>query len=538
MGMIRKTRQTTWAGVAGTLLTMLVATPASSQTLAPASAIGRPGPVAETVVETFVDGGRRVAVVRLGTEIVDHTGVMAVRLRYPTRPGAFVAGVDRHAIVQIGASAARPTGAIMSDLGLKPVRVLMQSLGLWLVEDAAETADGLELAVRLAPSVRPGGELRQAIPDLYLEHELRGMTPNDPRYPDQWYFSKLRMPDAWALSMGSADTTIVVIDNGCDLNHPDLATKMDTGKDVVTPDDDPSYVPGVVGNAHGTECSGIIAAVTNNDLGIAGGCPECRLRCVRLLSAPTETVPVSADVDSFQFAFDVGAAVVSNSWGFVDHVVVPQPLADAINQVFDNGRGGKGALVVFAAGNDGREIGDDELEAVRGVLCISAVNNYDEATQFTNFGAAVDLAAPAGTVTTDISGPEGSEAGDYTTGFGGTSSACPVVSGIAGLLVSAAPEKTSAELYDILTRTARRAPNAAPDANGHDPTYGFGIVNPVGALEDALGLDVSGEPTGSAPDASRGGCGCREISDSAVWLLLAVCGPCLARRRNLGILTR
>jgi serine protease len=481
-----------------------------------------------TTTVTFVDGGRPVVATRLGTEVSGRPGIEAVRFVYPSNPAGFVAGVDRRAIVRLRPASSARVRDVMAGLGLRPIRELMPTLGLWLVEDAAGVADGLTLSGRLAPLLKPDGDLRQAIPDLYLRHELRGMIPNDPRYPDQWYYSKLRMPDAWALSLGSADTTIVVVDNGCDLAHPDLAAKMDPGKDVITPDNDPSYVLGAEGNAHGTECAGIIGAVTNNEVGIAGGCPECRLRCVRMLAAPSESTPASADIEAFQFALEVDADVVSNSWGFVGHVTVPQPLVDAVNEVFDTGRSGRGALVIFAAGNDGRLIGDDELEAVRGVLCVSAVNNYDEATQFTNYGPAVDLAAPTGTVTTDISGVGGSDAGDYTAAFGGTSSACPVVAGIAGLLVSVAPDKTSAELYDILTRNARRAPNAVPDANGHDDTYGFGIVSPVATLEDALGLNQGGDPEGPLPKNSRDGCHCGALVDSPVWL--AMLGLALGKR--------
>src|SRR5690606_25132431 len=116
----------------------------------------------------------------------------------------------------------------------------------------------------------------------------------------------------------------------------------------------------------GTACAGIAAATTNNAEGIAGACPECRLRCVRMLQeAPT---PISANIEAFQFAFDVGAAIVSNSWGFADPIDVPQPLADAIDNVYRNGRGGKGALVLFAAGNDDREIGPGELQSLPSVL--------------------------------------------------------------------------------------------------------------------------------------------------------------------------
>jgi MYXO-CTERM domain-containing protein len=201
---------------------------------------------------------------------------------------------------------------------------------------------------------------------------------------------------------------------------------------------------------------------------------------------------------------------------------VPQALADAINNVFDNGRGGRGGLVIFAAGNDSHEIRDYELLAVRGVLGIGAINNYDEKTSFTNWGTSVDVVAPVGTVTTDISGAEGAEAGDYFTGFGGTSSACPVAAGVAALLASAAPEQSAAELYAALVGTARPAPYAASPGS-HDPYFGWGIIDPAKALRRVLGLP---EPGDERPEE---GCGCTTTPNPVAWLALLAA---LGRRRR------
>jgi subtilisin family serine protease len=235
-------------------------------------------------------------------------------------------------------------------------------------------------------------------------------------------------------------------------------------------------------------------------------------------------------VEAFNFALQTNAAVVSNSWSFADPMPVPQVVADAIQEVFMNGRGGKGALVLFAAGNEDREIGADEMVALPSVLAIGAINNFDDKTSFTNYGAAVELVAPVGTVTTDITGALGYDPSEYTNLFGGTSSACPVAAGIAGLLASAAPDRTSGELYDAMIRTARAAPLAVPDANGHDPVYGYGVVDPVAALSDLLGL--SGEPA-PAPAEEDGGCaigGAIGERGGAAWLGAAVVAALSAYR--------
>ncbi|RMG17393.1 MAG: serine protease, partial [Deltaproteobacteria bacterium] len=437
----------------------------------------------------YFDGFREVIARRDGD---------AVDLYFPSLGITNRAGGSAEAVVRL-AEVEAPE-ATLEALGLLPVRALMPSVGLWLVRDAAG-GDGLDAAARASAA---GWPILYAHPDLAYPAQIHlgpEQPPNDPRFGGQWYLERIDILDAWALETGSETVSIEVVDTGCDLAHPDLAEKFDPGIDVAAGDDDPSYVPNTQGNAHGTAVAGLIAAVTDNGEGIAGTCPGCRLRCVRMLETGTATVRPSADIDAFQFALNTEADVVSNSWGFAEGVAVPKSLADAINEVHEKGRGGKGAVVVFAAGNDNHEVQDYELLAVPGILGVGATTQYDEATSFTNFGDYVDLVAPAGTLSTDISGPDGQDAGDYTSTFGGTSSACPIVAGVAGLVVSANPDLTGAEVHQLLMDTTRPAPYATVPG-GHDPVYGYGIVDPPHALRAALGLPEPGAD-GGRPDAGE-----------------------------------
>jgi hypothetical protein len=500
---------------------LLVAAPSSAATRSSSVA-----PEAQEIVR-FRDGSQFIEATRLGFD----GGLARVLLRWEDGRST-PALVGRHVVLEL-ARDAEPE-RIAARVGLRLVRPLMARAGLWLAEDAGP-ADGLALAARLTDSRAQDPAIRSAFPDAHLPHSRTSWTPDDPQFPGQWFLERLGMIDAWQLARGDGSTSVVVIDTGCDGRHPDLVAKLDAGRDVIDGDDDPTPPAGEAGNAHGTACAGLIAASTNNRLGVAGACPECRLRCVRLLGGESTAVPLSADVDAFAFALDSGAAVVSNSWGFTRAIPVPQALAVAVNEVFDHGRGGKGAVVVFAAGNEDREVRADELLGVRGVLGVSALTLYDETTSFSNSGSGVDLSAYAGTLTTDISGPDGDDPGDYTHAFGGTSSACPVVAGVAALVASAAPELRSEELVELLIETAKPAPFAVPDAAGHDPGYGYGIVAPVPALRKALGLDVAdaGAPLADAGSEPGGGgdlpksCGCSGAS--AVGLALI---PLLLRRRR------
>ncbi len=446
---------------------------------------------------TYVDGNRSVVAELRGPMEVDSHG----RKRWPVRIaiGSKIidSSVDHLAIVRIDPN----NKNALQQANLRIVQPLMPSIGIYSVESLGDE-NGLDIAVRLAKPAAKFVGIRDAIPNLYLRIKPLGepFVPNDPRFPAQWFFDdkRLHMTEAWGITQGDPNTSIVVIDTGCDITHPDLADKLDPGLDVIDNDDDPSYDPIYTDNAHGTAAAGLVAASTNNAEGIAGACPACRMRCVRMLS--DVALSLDAHLKAFNFAFDTNAAVVSNSWGFADPIPVPSLLRDAINNLFDNGRGGKGTLVFFAAGNEDREVADNELTAVRGVTSIGAINNFFDKTFYTNYGPSLDLVAPVGTLTTDIFGPGGYDPTDYTTKFGGTSSACPVAAGVAALVMSAAPNKTAAEIQEILIRTARPAPYASPDANGHDPVFGYGIINPVAALKDALG--IVDELPDAGPDAS------------------------------------
>jgi len=446
---------------------------------------------------------------RNGDDIIDvqRTGVTAAGLTALELRGGghvFHAQVDGHAIVQLGA------GVEIADIvrreRLQLVRPLSKLARLYLVAARVRGAeDGLQLARRL----HAAHGVVSAVPDLHLPRVRHAIDipPDDPRYRGQWYLKALGIEKAWGLSTGDAATKVVIVDDGCDMEHPDLRDKFVGGRDVLDEDDDPSFQPGAPNNAHGTQCAGLVGASTNNGIGMAGVCPECSLLCVRLLPGSDDKgVPVSADVAAFEYAFEQGASVVSNSWGFSESQPVPAPLRAVIEKLHAEGRDGLGTLVVFAAGNENRVIASNELAAVRGVLTVGAINTLDEAAQFSNRGASVGVTAPAGTITTDISGSDGMDEGDYTDVFGGTSSACPVVAGVAGLVMSARNDMSAADVLALLQETTRPAPFAQPDSAGHDLTYGYGIVDPVAALRSALQVDEEPEP-GDKPDAADGDAG-------------------------------
>ncbi|MCB9523151.1 MAG: S8 family serine peptidase [Myxococcales bacterium] len=474
-----------------------LAGPALAQTAPP------PGP--ERPAVDYRDGDQPRAARRLGPA-GDRT---AVEVAVPDGR-RFPAEIDAHALVRLTPQA--DADATFAALGLTPVRRVHRRERIWQVT-GHPGEDGLAVAARLMDA--PG--VANATPDLWLAHTRHAIDipPDDPRYDGQWYLERITIEDAWALSTGAPEVNITIIDGGCQTEHPDLVAKMDPGYDAADDDADPNPDIGYPGDNHGTSVAGVAAASTDNGVGVAGACPECRLRCVRLLPEDGGPVALSADVAAFDFALEQGAWVVNNSWGFTNPMPAPADLARAIQRVATEGREGKGALVVFAVGNDSRRLGNDELPGLPGVLGVGATNLRNELTQFSNSGRAVDVVAPTGTLAPDLVGADGDDPGDYTVHFGGTSSAAPVVSGLAGLLLAAAPDRTSQAIHDALTDTAQQSLFAAElAADGHDPEYGFGVVRPAHALRALLGLPEPGEePDAGPPDAALGDQG---LADGAV----------------------
>jgi len=159
----------------------------------------------------------------------------------------------------------------------------------------------------------------------------------------------IKAVEAWGISQGSNNTVIAIIDEGVDLTHPDLAGKLVAGYDA-------TGLGGSGGpsgdDAHGTNCAGIAAAITNNSLGVAGIARLAKIMPVRIAYSGTDGHWVSTDAqiaNGINWAVNHGADVLSNSWGGGSAATV---LTNAIKNAKTNGRGGKGSVVVVSSGND------------------------------------------------------------------------------------------------------------------------------------------------------------------------------------------
>jgi thermitase len=279
--------------------------------------------------------------------------------------------------------------------------------------------------------------------------------PNDPNWTLQWSPAKIEADYAWNTTTGSSSILVAVVDTGVDYTHPDLAANyVPLGHDWINSDADPMDDHG-----HGTHCAGIIAAVLNNSIGIAG-LAQVRVMTEKVLNQAgwgSEATVASGIIH----AVDQGADIISMSvGGYMDSRLVH----DAVRYAHEHG-----VLLIAAAGNDNwsRKLfpaGYDE------VVAVAATDANDNKASFSNYGDWIEVAAPGVDIYSTV--PGGYES------HSGTSMACPHVSGVAALIWSqfrnVGRDWVRAQLRD-----------AADDLGevGFDKYYGYGRVNARKSVE-------------------------------------------------------
>jgi subtilisin family serine protease/subtilisin-like proprotein convertase family protein len=367
-----------------------------------------------------------------------------------------------------------------------------------------------------------------ANPDFLVKAEPNA-TVNDPYYPRQWHLrevtngtgtvnANVNAEGAWTETKGSPNIIIAVLDDGFDLEHEDFkptvfGSKIVPGYDFIDNDNDPRSAR--ENDDHGTSVAGVATANGDNGVGVSGMAPFCRLMPIRLVGA---LLPFSTYAEAFYFATRNGADVINNSWGFPGSIALPDTIKASFDYATRQGRGGKGSVILFSAGNNGREFGNEGADengvnSYPKVITVGASNSREQFSVYSEPGSSVDVVAPSndiragtlGITTTDRTGekgynkeknvdangvPNGND-NNYTDDFGGTSSACPLVSGVVALLLSNEPGLSYSEVRQRLIETADKIdPNnasgdfyAAYDETGHSRAYGFGRVNAASAIQ-------------------------------------------------------
>jgi len=296
---------------------------------------------------------------------------------------------------------------------------------------------------------------------LVTRNHVVPVFPNDPAYnsDDQWGLDQIQSPRAWGITTGSNQVIIAVIDSGVDLDHPDLQDKIVTGWDFVNDDDQPDD-----DYSHGTHVAGIAAAVTDNDLGIAGVSWGARIMPVKVLDHSGSGY--MADVISgMRYAADHGAQVLNLSLGGLSN---SQSLQDAVDYARN-----KGAVVIAAVGNCGNGCTIDRTyyynpdmypASCQNVVGVAATTSTDDQASFSEHNTSVDVSAPGTSIYSTI--PNGYGYKD------GTSMATPFVSGLATLILSKWPDYTPLQVETALFDNADDLGDA-----GWDEYFGHGRIN-------------------------------------------------------------
>ncbi len=317
---------------------------------------------------------------------------------------------------------------------------------------------------------------------------------NDPLRTQQWGLDQIHAEEAWTATTG-AGAVVAVVDSGVDLTHPDLKANLVPGATFI--ECDPSCGngdwkgPDGVGNPgdeHGTHVSGIVAAVTDNGLGVAGTAPDAQIMPIKALEEGSGSFEDIAN--GIRYAVDHGADVVNLSIGALPGVQaltitgVESTVTEAIAYAADNG-----VLVVAAAGNESFPVCDTP-SFEPGALCVTSTDRQELPSWFSNGAVKPDLeavAAPGGaglvfceddivsTVPVGTGNPTCGET-DYDY-YAGTSMATPHVAGVGALL--AAQGRTLDNIKAALMDTAR-TPGVGTGV--FTTSYGHGIVDAAAAV--------------------------------------------------------
>jgi subtilisin family serine protease len=322
---------------------------------------------------------------------------------------------------------------------------------------------------------------------------------------------------AWATTLGSSGVTVAVLDDGVDVDHPNLSSRIRRrpdpgerrdryGRDFFVGENAPDHFDPrpkrfvapyhmMEGNdIHGTPCAGVIAA-SGASGGILGIAPNCRVLPVKIFHADALAAE-SQVADAIRYATTF-AHVLSCSWSGPRSPDIEAALAEAAA-----GREGRGVPVFVATGNGHPAAAFVGYPAASPhAIGIGASTDQNEIAFYSQRGPEVSVVAPSsggtrGITTTDVGYPnrgfnlgnaaQGGVNGLHTNSFGGTSSATPLAAGIAALMLSVDAELSREEVKQILQQTADKiGPAGTYDANGFSQIYGFGCVNAAAAVAAA-----------------------------------------------------
>ncbi len=388
--------------------------------------------------------------------------------------------------------------------------------------DFTEKNDIKELLAEL--NANPAIEFAEPAPLFFIS-----LVPNDSYYNadlsgglfgsanSSWHLNLINAAEAWDVTPGDPDIVVAVLDNAIWINHPDLTNKIIMAIDLGNGDNDPNPPEATYMWSHGTHSAGLIAAETNNGIGVSSIGGNISIMAVKLGDDASDGQSMAAGYEGIVWAADNGADVINMSWGSSQFF---QTMQNIVNYAYN-----KGCVLVGAAGNNGNGAetqANPDIPinyvgypaALEHVIAVGSCDIGDNKSDFSNYGTWIDVLAPGGYATTGflgigafsilsttyneagtawdmINGTTGGAASYGVSGnydlMQGTSMACPVTSGLCGLILSANPDLTPEELTAILKNTCTNvnAENAA-----FVDSIGAGRIDAFAAVTAAMSLNA------------------------------------------------
>lgn len=304
--------------------------------------------------------------------------------------------------------------------------------------------------------------------------------------------------NAWNVTQGANDIVIAVIDEGVDATHPDLAGKVLPGWNTLANNNNAAPVNN---DYHGTAVAGVAAANSDNAMGIAGVCWNCKILPVKVAQRDPQgnwVTTTAALASGINWAWQHGADVLNNSWT----AIYSDLILNAIVAARFSGRDGYGSTVVFAAGNANADKVSFPADQNAYVIAVGASNwcdqrkaplgnacNNNNASWGSNYGSALDLVAPGEAIYTTCYGSQYcqlAQDGNKYQYFSGTSFAAPFVSGAVGLLYSLNSSLQPDKIQQLLQRGAKDLGVA-----GRDNETGYGRLDAYKSIAQLFNLSVS-----------------------------------------------
>ena len=380
---------------------------------------------------------------------------------------------------------------------------------------SAPEGTGLEI-FQLAETLLDLPEVELCHPEVVRERKSKFIHRN------QWHLKQTTISSinvnahaniepAHAITQGEG-VVIAIMDDGVDIDHIEFKqpAKVVGSRDAFLANSNPRHK--FQDEGHGTSCAGVACASGINASGVA---PKAQLMPIRINTRIT--LGSQHEADAFAWAATNGADIISCSWGPVDgdlrdpndpihfeRVEMNDSTRLAIEFAVKKGRNGKGCFICFAAGNGNESVDNDGYASSPLVTAVAACNDTSKRSFYSDFGKAIWCSFPSndmgfsnpltnGIYTTDRKGFAGDSPTDYTDSFGGTSSACPGVAGVAALILSANPGLTYVQVREVIRDTCDKidTANGTYNAQGFSPFYGYGRVNALKAVQLAQQLIVA-----------------------------------------------